>query len=49
MPARTLTSLFLSLLLCTSVLAEPVRLVTGDDYAPFTGTALPVDGGWTAR
>ena len=44
MPARTLTSLFLSLLLCTSVLAEPVRLVTGDDYAPFTGKALPAGG-----
>lgn len=44
MPARTLTSLFLSLLLCTSALAEPVRLVTGDDYAPFTGKALPAGG-----
>lgn len=44
MPARTLTCLLLSLLLCTSAQAEPLRLVTGDDYAPFTGKALPAGG-----
>jgi polar amino acid transport system substrate-binding protein len=44
MPSRVLTFLLLSLALCASAVAEPVRLVTGDDYAPFTGKALP-DGG----
>lgn len=44
MPARTLICLFLSLALCTSALAAPLRLVTGDDYAPFTGKALPAGG-----
>lgn len=44
MPVRTLTCLLLSLVLCTSALAEPLRLVTGDDYAPFTGKALPAGG-----
>lgn len=44
MPARTLACLFLSLGLCASALAAPLRLVTGDDYAPFTGKALPAGG-----
>jgi polar amino acid transport system substrate-binding protein len=44
MPARTLICLFMSLALCTSALAAPLRLVTGDDYAPFTGKALPAGG-----
>ena len=44
MRIRTLICLFLSLALCTSVLAAPLRLVTGDDYAPFTGQALPEGG-----
>lgn len=44
MRIRTLICLFLSLALCTSVLAAPLRLVTGDDYAPFTGKALPAGG-----
>jgi polar amino acid transport system substrate-binding protein len=44
MPSRTLAFLCLSLALCASALAEPVRLVTGDDYAPFTGKALPAGG-----
>lgn len=44
MAARTLTCLLLSLLLCTSAQAAPLRLVTGDDYAPFTGKALPAGG-----
>jgi polar amino acid transport system substrate-binding protein len=34
----------MSLALCTSALAAPLRLVTGDDYAPFTGKALPAGG-----
>lgn len=34
----------LSLLLCTSVRAEVLHLATGDDYAPFTGKALPGQG-----
>ncbi|MDO9616442.1 MAG: transporter substrate-binding domain-containing protein [Pseudomonas sp.] len=44
MPVPTLICLLLSLLLCTSALAAPLRLVTGDDYAPFTGKALPAGG-----
>jgi polar amino acid transport system substrate-binding protein len=44
MLGRTLTCLLLSLLLCASARAEPLRLVTGDDYAPFTGKALPAGG-----
>lgn len=44
MPARTMTCLLVSLLLCASALAEPLRLVTGDDYAPFTGKSLPAGG-----
>ncbi|MBU1281835.1 MAG: transporter substrate-binding domain-containing protein [Gammaproteobacteria bacterium] len=44
MPARTLICLLMSLALCTSALAAPLRLVTGDDYAPFTGKALPAGG-----
>jgi polar amino acid transport system substrate-binding protein len=44
MPSRVLTFLSLSLALCASAVAEPVRLVTGDDYAPFTGKALPAGG-----
>lgn len=36
--------LLFSLALCTSALASPLRLVTGDDYAPFTGKALPAGG-----
>lgn len=36
--------LLFSLALCTSALAAPLRLVTGDDYAPFTGKALPAGG-----
>ena len=31
----------LSLLLCASARAEVLHLATGDDYAPFTGKALP--------
>lgn len=34
----------LGLLLCVSVRAEVLHLATGDDYAPFTGTALPGQG-----
>jgi len=34
----------LSLLLCVSVRAEVLHLATGDDYAPFTGKALPGQG-----
>lgn len=44
MRIRIPTCLLLSLLLCTSALAEPLRLVTGDDYAPFTGKSLPGGG-----
>tara|TARA_R110000868_G_scaffold101207_1_gene278656 strand:+ start:2574 stop:3344 length:771 start_codon:yes stop_codon:yes gene_type:complete len=44
MRTQTRTWLLLSLLLCTSALAEPLRLVTGDNYAPFTGKALPAGG-----
>jgi polar amino acid transport system substrate-binding protein len=44
MPARKLTCLFLSLVLCASAQAADLRLVTGDDYAPFTGQALPEGG-----
>lgn len=34
----------LGLLLCTSLRAEVLHLVTGDEYAPFTGKALPGQG-----
>ncbi|VXA94447.1 substrate-binding periplasmic protein [Pseudomonas sp. 8O] len=34
----------LSLLLCASARAEVLHLATGDDYAPFTGKALPGQG-----
>lgn len=34
----------LSLLLCVSARAEVLHLATGDDYAPFTGKALPGQG-----
>ena len=34
----------LSLLMATTVQAERLRLVTGDDYAPFTGQRLPGQG-----
>ncbi|MDU9409156.1 transporter substrate-binding domain-containing protein [Pseudomonas sp. zfem001] len=34
----------LGLLLCASVRAEVLHLATGDDYAPFTGKALPGQG-----
>jgi polar amino acid transport system substrate-binding protein len=34
----------LSLLLCASLRAEVLHLATGDDYAPFTGKALPGQG-----
>jgi len=34
----------LGLLICTAVQAQSVHLVTGDDYAPFTGKTLPGQG-----
>lgn len=36
--------MLLSLLVCMSARAEGLHLVTGDDYAPFTGKALPANG-----
>jgi polar amino acid transport system substrate-binding protein len=44
MSAQIPICLFLSLALSASVLAEPLRLVTGDDYAPFTSKSLPAGG-----
>lgn len=44
MRIRIITCLFLSMALCASALAGPLRLVTGDDYAPFTDQALPEGG-----
>ena len=39
---RVLVCLLSSLCLCAQ--ADNLRLVTGDDYAPFTGQALPGGG-----
>ncbi|MBF8162947.1 transporter substrate-binding domain-containing protein [Pseudomonas mendocina] len=41
---RHWTALLLSLLCCATAQGEALRLVTGDDYAPFTGKALPGQG-----
>lgn len=42
--ARLFTCLMLSLLCSFSAASEHLRLVTGDDYAPFTGKTLPAGG-----
>jgi polar amino acid transport system substrate-binding protein len=42
--ARILSLLMLSLLLGAPVQADSVRLVTGNDYAPYTGKTLPAYG-----
>lgn len=44
MRARRLAYLLLGLMYCHPVMSEELRLVTGDDYAPFTGRALPAGG-----
>ncbi|MFI8380865.1 substrate-binding periplasmic protein [Pseudomonas sp. NPDC079086] len=44
MCARLFASLLLGLLCCPSAVSEELRLVTGDDYAPFTGKMLPAGG-----
>ena len=41
---RLLAGLLLVLTTCHSAIADNLRLVTGDDYAPFTGKALPAGG-----
>jgi polar amino acid transport system substrate-binding protein len=41
---RLLAGLLLVLAYCHSAIAENLRLVTGDDYAPFTGKSLPAGG-----
>lgn len=42
--ARYWVVALLGLLMATTVQAERLRLVTGDDYAPFTGQRLPGQG-----
>lgn len=44
MAGRRWASLLLGLVLSTAALADEVRLVTGDDYVPFTGKTLPGGG-----
>lgn len=44
MLARRFVYLLLGLMYCHLAMSEDLRLVTGDDYAPFTGSALPAGG-----
>lgn len=41
---RRLGCLLLGFFCCHSAFGEHLRLVTADDYAPFTGRALPAGG-----
>jgi len=44
MQGRVFACLLLSVALVSSAVADSWRLVTGDDYAPFTGESLPAGG-----